>query len=133
MTMIETVRAFRPARLLVAGLFMAALIPLGANAASLKEIQKRGYMNIATEDNYAPFEFVEGGTPKGFTHDVVAELRKYAKFEVRQDILPWSGLLASVRAGKYDAARSEEHTSELQSLMRISYAVFCLKKKKTKR
>src|SRR3546814_1893346 len=30
------------------------------------------------------------------------------------------------------AARSEEHTSELQSLMRISYAVFCLKKKKTR-
>src|SRR3546814_2663566 len=30
-----------------------------------------------------------------------------------------------------DALRSEEHTSELQSLMRISYAVFCLKKKKT--
>src|SRR3546814_5391956 len=29
--------------------------------------------------------------------------------------------------------RSEEHTSELQSLMRISYAVFCLKKKKHKR
>src|SRR3546814_8679710 len=29
--------------------------------------------------------------------------------------------------------RSEEHTSELQSLMRISYAVFCLKKKTTKR
>src|SRR3546814_2030550 len=30
------------------------------------------------------------------------------------------------------AARSEEHTSELQSLMRISYAVFCLKKKNNK-
>src|SRR3546814_1852093 len=30
------------------------------------------------------------------------------------------------------AGRSEEHTSELQSLMRISYAVFCLKKKTTK-
>src|SRR3546814_3991637 len=30
------------------------------------------------------------------------------------------------------APRSEEHTSELQSLMRISYAVFCLKKKKNK-
>src|SRR3546814_7694995 len=34
-----------------------------------------------------------------------------------------------VRADKM--LRSEEHTSELQSLMRISYAVFCLKKKKT--
>src|SRR3546814_1978278 len=32
-----------------------------------------------------------------------------------------------------DALRSEEHTSELQSLMRISYAVFCLKKKKKKK
>src|SRR3546814_8357637 len=31
------------------------------------------------------------------------------------------------------AGRSEEHTSELQSLMRISYAVFCLKKKKTQK
>src|SRR3546814_5512037 len=31
-----------------------------------------------------------------------------------------------------DAPRSEEHTSELQSLMRISYAVFCLKKKNSK-
>src|SRR3546814_6555057 len=33
-------------------------------------------------------------------------------------------------AGKARHSRSEEHTSELQSLMRISYAVFCLKKKK---
>src|SRR3546814_9697318 len=33
--------------------------------------------------------------------------------------------------GNDTAHRSEEHTSELQSLMRISYAVFCLKKKKT--
>src|SRR3546814_9279527 len=32
--------------------------------------------------------------------------------------------------GAAEVARSEEHTSELQSLMRISYAVFCLKKKK---
>src|SRR3546814_7332524 len=32
--------------------------------------------------------------------------------------------------GAIHSARSEEHTSELQSLMRISYAVFCLKKKK---
>src|SRR3546814_5782336 len=51
---------------------------------------------------------------------------------------PWSLLLvtgllvlplkSSLRQAA-QAARSEEHTSELQSLMRISYAVFCLKKK----
>src|SRR3546814_5146800 len=34
----------------------------------------------------------------------------------------------SIREGMYVSRRSEEHTSELQSLMRTSYAVFCLKK-----
>src|SRR3546814_9981471 len=38
----------------------------------------------------------------------------------------------SIAYGKGYTRRSEEHTSELQSLMRISYAVFCLKKKKNK-
>src|SRR3546814_3480910 len=52
-----------------------------------------------------------------------------------------AGLDAAARAGRVwpdfqvgcngRHVRSEEHTSELQSLMRISYAVFCLKKKKT--
>src|SRR3546814_2561668 len=48
---------------------------------------------------------------------------------------PPSQLSSRTAAGKSAArtVRSEEHTSELQSLMRISYAVFCLKKKKTKK
>src|SRR3546814_1786956 len=45
-------------------------------------------------------------------------------------ILPGTGRGAARRVV---VGRSEEHTSELQSLMRISYAVFCLKKKKTQR
>src|SRR3546814_5317796 len=49
-----------------------------------------------------------------------------ARANVRLDIE--IGELANAEAGE----RSEEHTSELQSLMRISYAVFCLKKQKAK-
>src|SRR3546814_7674273 len=47
-----------------------------------------------------------------------------------------AGLIARIRSSRIECRkhgrqiRSEEHTSELQSLMRISYAVFCLKKKK---
>src|SRR3546814_5316223 len=41
-------------------------------------------------------------------------------------------LLIAAMGGVRAARRSEEHTSELQSLMRISYAVFCLKKKNQK-
>src|SRR3546814_1031715 len=48
--------------------------------------------------------------------------------------LPLASIICSaLRKSKIDvdsSKRSEEHTSELQSLMRISYAVFCLKKKK---
>src|SRR3546814_10177322 len=40
---------------------------------------------------------------------------------------------AAAKQGVTVCGRSEEHTSELQSLMRISYAVFCLKKNKKKR
>src|SRR3546814_8733110 len=41
-------------------------------------------------------------------------------------------ILIDAHGSKIEANRSEEHTSELQSLMRISYAVFCLKKKNRK-
>src|SRR3546814_2045108 len=50
------------------------------------------------------------------------------------DALPMIASMESLRRLPRSAsglARSEEHTSELQSLMRISYAVFCLKKKNT--
>src|SRR3546814_5240679 len=51
---------------------------------------------------------------------------------IRDMSLELLAIVGDMREGNRDAAiRSEEHTSELQSLMRISYAVFCLKKKKT--
>src|SRR3546814_8667028 len=49
--------------------------------------------------------------------------------DAARDLPPTQGLRAIV-CGSCSQARSEEHTSELQSLMRNSYAVFCLKKKK---
>src|SRR3546814_3469012 len=45
----------------------------------------------------------------------------------------WAAGQRAILETKSPQTRSEEHTSELQSLMRISYAVFCLKKKKSKR
>lgn len=72
--------------------------------ASLEEIKKRGYMIVATEDDYPPFEFIKDGKPVGLHHDLVVILKKWAPFEIRQEILPWQGLLAGVATGKYDVA-----------------------------
>src|SRR3546814_4530674 len=51
---------------------------------------------------------------------------------VRPDVGRASGSSSISISALFSHRRSEEHTSELQSLMRISYAVFCLKKKKPK-
>src|SRR3546814_8156948 len=58
------------------------------------------------------------GLPFGTGRRIAAVLRHPATID--QDHAP---------VGQHHGGRSEEHTSELQSLMRISYAVFCLKKK----
>src|SRR3546814_2334884 len=65
-----------------------------------------------------------------------ALFRKAERREDRalQGLLSRRGLSSGFHAAApRERLRSEEHTSELQSLMRISYAVFCLKKKKKRR
>src|SRR3546814_5778606 len=77
------------------------------------------------------------GTPLfpqcGFSSRAVAILEHcgvpYEGVDVLQDMEIRQGIKGF---SDWPTIRSEEHTSELQSLMRISYAVFCLKKKKTK-
>lgn len=93
------------------GVLAALLLPLAlwagtAQAADLAEIKKRGYLVVVTEDDFKPFEFIKDGKPTGFNHEMVDALRKYAPFEVRQEILPWPGILAGVATGKYDIAIS---------------------------
>ena len=87
---------------------LAAIVCLVAtvSAASLDDIKKRGYMIVATEDDYPPFEFVVDGKPMGYDHALLALLRKVAPFEIRQEILPWQGILPGVASGKYDVALS---------------------------
>src|SRR3546814_2878276 len=57
----------------------------------------------------------------------------YAPAKALRSLLEGGAEARPDNARLYVTSRSEEHTSELQSLMRISYAVFCLKKKKNKR
>src|SRR3546814_4945389 len=68
-----------------------------------------------------------GGNPDDFAHLTGATF-KTATIETKRNWARRAGL--DYFDGFTDDQRSEEHTSELQSLMRISYAVFCLKKKK---
>src|SRR3546814_17317486 len=91
----------------------SALAKVNAELAALRaELARAKAANIAVPDDH---DYHEADTRR-FLIDV---LLREAGWEV--------GVNAAVEV----PVRSEEHTSELQSLMRISYAVFCLKKKKT--
>src|SRR3546814_5451579 len=78
--------------------------------------------------------------PAEVTGDLLEQVARAAVKEIgyEQDGFHWDKMSVEnyIHAQSSDIAlgvdRSEEHTSELQSLMRISYAVFCLKKKKQK-
>lgn len=70
----------------------------------LERIKKRGYLLVATENDYPPFEFLVNGKPTGFDHELLDRFRKVVPFEIRQEILPWQGLLPAVAEGKYDVA-----------------------------
>ena len=65
---------FRPRRLpwLCAALGLVLLsFASAAQAATLDEIKKRGYLIVATEDDYRPFEFVKDGKPTGFNNELL--------------------------------------------------------------
>src|SRR3546814_10840755 len=90
----------------------------------------RSLVEIAPE--HQSFPFICGDAARqtevfGIRAHCAARLGAHRPFIPRQGLGPAN--LAACRQWIIGMDRSEEHTSELQSLMRISYAVFCLKKK----
>src|SRR3546814_8093182 len=90
--------------------------------------------SITSAAFYWPFPFADG-EPSSYVHDSRAR-DQLDTFQIdaqhAMDYRAWN-FTQEDNFCRVDLDRSEEHTSELQSLMRISYAVFCLKKKKKKR
>jgi polar amino acid transport system substrate-binding protein len=51
-------------------------------------------MVVVTEDDFRPFEYIQDGKPFGYDNELIEKLRKFVQFETRQQIIPWTGLLA---------------------------------------
>src|SRR3546814_10702744 len=96
-------------------LFRSAFADMGA------QIDEAGHQHRARRDiGAAPHDRAGNGAKARLPEIVLAPA-----LELRRHLVPPMG-------GEARPARSEEHTSELQSLMRNSYAVFCIKTKKPK-
>src|SRR3546814_3383772 len=122
---------------------LASGYSLDGEQGSLQDTNDHFLANLQRDGTYSVVPRVPGGeiTPEKLIviGEVARDFDLYTKitggqridlFGARVDDLPaiWSRLVAAGFESGH-AYRSEEHTSELQSLMRISYAVFCLKNK----
>src|SRR3546814_1867053 len=89
----------------------------------------------APEGHYRVIVFVVSDKPFATSRGAASREQAAAWLQGGLNLLPAAIANLPVSANHACTAliRSEEHTSELQSLMRISYAVFCLQKKKNKR
>lgn len=92
-----------------------------AGAATLAEIKARGAMIVATEDDFKPFEFIKDGKPTGYDTELLELMRKTVPFAIKQETIPWTGLLPGVGSGKYDAAV----TAALITAEREKFLDFC--------
>src|SRR3546814_3128251 len=93
-----------------------AAMVAGATVQSLAGLQELGDRGRALADTMAQI-VGDGARARGIRHQAYLKIRQAGE------------QATALRAASQSIERSEEHTSELQSLMRISYAVFCLKKK----
>ncbi len=94
----------RMGMLALAAVFSTCMLAKPALAATAAEVKARGFITVATEDDFKPFEFVEGGVPTGYDNELLALIRKMMPIEVKQQIIPWPGILPGVTTGKYDMA-----------------------------
>lgn len=101
----------------------------------LKQVKQRGNLLVATEDDYPPFEFLVNGKPAGFDYDLLERLRQQVPFEIRQEILPWQGILPGVATGQYDVALTavgitDERSKFLDFTMPIAESTIAYVKRK---
>src|SRR3546814_10554890 len=97
----------------------------GVLAADSRPLVRLSITVIAEQNGRREMGSSGGGGRYNYAYFDDALLEQYASEAV-------ASALVNLDSRPAPAGRSEEHTSELQSLMRISYAVFCLKKKKKK-
>src|SRR3546814_8523868 len=108
--------------------FFKALLFLGAGSVIIGMHHDQDIRNMGGLRKYMPITWIT------FLLGTLALVGTpfFAGFYSKEHIIEAAGAadVWGASFGYYATLRSEEHTSELQSLMRISYAVFCLKKKK---
>jgi polar amino acid transport system substrate-binding protein len=61
---------------------------------------------VASEDDYPPFDFLENGQHVGYNQDLLAVVAKEKALKIKQEVLPFQGILAGIASDKYTASNA---------------------------
>lgn len=87
---------------------LASLTCFGVIACSSADSASGGSQEVvfATEDDYPPYDFLEDGKHVGYNQELLELVTENAPFEVKQEILPFQGILTGIATNKYDATNA---------------------------
>ncbi|WP_319421815.1 transporter substrate-binding domain-containing protein [Pleurocapsa sp. FMAR1] len=89
-------------------LILASLTCFSVIACSSTDSASGGSQEIvvATEDDYPPYDFLKDGKHAGYNQELLELVTKNAPFKVKQEILPFQGILTGIATNKYDATNA---------------------------
>src|SRR3546814_9534813 len=117
--------------LMIAGLAIAALPAVAATPQAYEELDRTSSLACLRASGFRDAAYAP--EPLRFSDRLGVDARLVTGTYAQSDMKGKQGMVLCLydrKSKRAEVVRSEEHTSELQSLMRISYAGFCLKKKK---
>ncbi|MDX2215847.1 MAG: transporter substrate-binding domain-containing protein [Oculatellaceae cyanobacterium bins.114] len=107
--MISRLRGMRWLPKTLSLVFLMLLTCFVAVACSSSSTSDSGFpaeLTFATEDDYPPFDFQQDGKHVGYNQDMLDLVAANAPFTIKQEIIPWQGVLAGIASGKYAASNA---------------------------
>jgi polar amino acid transport system substrate-binding protein len=94
----------------VLGLLLLAMMSCFAVVACTSATTSNGdfpaELTFATEDDYPPFDFLKDGKHTGYNQELLDSVAQKAPFKIKQEVLPWQGILAGIASSKYAASNA---------------------------
>lgn len=84
------------------GVFVAGSLTSADAADLLAKVKSSGELNVGTEMQFAPFDFLDNGVQKGVNSEIFAEIGKEMGVKVKFQDLPWESVLPGLEANKFD-------------------------------
>lgn len=87
-------------------MLLTCVVSVACSGSSTSDSGFPAELTFATEDDYPPFDFQKDGKHVGYNQEMLDLIAQNAPFTIKQEIIPWQGVLAGIASGKYAASNA---------------------------